>query len=47
MKLNLSAAIALISLLLVICTYFTAAPLVPVALILTNLAIIFGTWAQS
>jgi len=41
MNITVSVALAIVSILLVLFSYFPGAPLVPIALILTDLAIIF------
>ena len=42
MKYNITTILAVIAILFVLLTYITGAPLVPVAVILLGLAIIFG-----
>ena len=42
MKYNITTTLAVIAILFVLLTYVTGAPLVPVAVILLGLAIIFG-----
>jgi len=42
MKYNITTILAVIAILFVLLTYVTGAPLVPVAVILLGLAIIFG-----
>jgi hypothetical protein len=42
MQYNIATILAIISILFVLLTYITGAPLVPVAVILLGLAIIFG-----
>ena len=42
MNLNIATILAVIAILFVLLTYITGAPLVPVAVILLGLAIIFG-----
>ena len=43
MNYNLTTILAVIAILFVLLTYITSAPLVPVAVILLGLAIIFGS----